>query len=106
MNRRPYERTKWAIAAAIIASPVLLLLAVMVRFHYGPADALFTLIVGTSTEWAPDFTEARFDQVSIGDSQEDVRRVIGDPLRSWSYTYSEGPLTIWAYAWQRTGSDN
>ena len=54
----------------------------------GRKDVLNELVFG-NTEWTASFSHSRFIQVSKGDKQEDVRRLIGKPLIV-SHTFSTG----------------
>ena len=63
--------------------------------HYTPADVFYTVLLGweTDTSWAKDYSERNFAKVTIGMTREEVRSIMGDPVRKplpgyWSYTYS------------------
>lgn len=71
-----------------------------IRFHYGWSDAFWRTAMTpfTGTLWADGFSEARFAEVRIGMSSQEVRALLGTPLKEWCG--SEG--CAWLYSWQDT----
>ena len=61
--------------------------------RYTPIDAYFSVVEKTDTSWAKDYSESNFNKVKIGMTQDEVRKIMGEPVRSangdyWGYTES------------------
>ncbi|CAN0317385.1 unnamed protein product [Ectocarpus fasciculatus] len=82
------------------------LLVQMVQQHYGVGDAATSLVLGADTEWAAQFSEATFDRVALGTSAEQVRELMGEPLRVWPASYPDNGSSGWSYSWQASESSN
>jgi hypothetical protein len=53
------------------------------------------------TRYAPDFSEEKFREVAVGQSQEDVRTRLGEPLRKWTHD----AIHYWAYSESPSSDD-
>lgn len=85
--------------------PLFVVLAVLPALGLcGCREAASTLYDGVSavaanleTRYAPGFSEEKFREVAVGQSREDVRTRLGEPLRTWKsptdeyWAYSESP---------------
>lgn len=64
---------------------------------FGDAVSYLMFLREDGTTFAPGFTEAKFDRVQIGMSEEEVTNVLGDPLQKQLnddktyWRYSTGP---------------
>jgi hypothetical protein len=71
-------------------------------------EGYFPLAPGLGTHFAPDYSEAAFDQIQIGDSKERVLELIGEPLERcdmgrtkdqfWCYS-TDGGFLLLDFAW-------
>jgi len=71
-----------------------------IRFHYGWSDAIWrtTMTLFTGTLWADGFSEAKFADVKIGMSSQEVKVLLGPPLKEWCGSKN----CAWLYSWQDT----
>jgi hypothetical protein len=62
----------------------------------------FALYPGISTQYARDFTDIGFRQIQIGDTQERVLELIGEPLWGCEKANADYPCsgTVWTYSYQ------
>lgn len=65
--------------------------------NYTLTDTLCSLVLGwaTDTRWADGFSEKNFSRIRIGMMQQEVRSIVGEPIRTpseqyWDYTISPG----------------
>lgn len=63
--------------------------------HYSPTDSFYCVILGwaTDTNWAGDYSESKFEKISIGMTRDEVQKIMGQPVWSpntdyWGYTWS------------------
>ncbi len=80
---RPSRRRR---VALLLGAALLLLLAakLLLRPAFGALYVATSDITATEdTLWAPGFSEAAFAQVREGDTREQVRARLGEPLRTW-----------------------
>jgi hypothetical protein len=71
-----------------------------IRFHYGWSDAVLRTAMAplAGTLWAEGFSETRFAAVRIGMSSQEVKALLGPPLKELC-----GPENCaWRYSWQDT----
>lgn len=57
-------------------------------------DGVSAVAASQETRYAPGFTEEKFREVAVGQSREDVRTRLGEPLKAWTVASSEH----WAYS--------
>jgi hypothetical protein len=62
--------------------------------HYTLADSLYSGFLGwmTDTSWAKGYSERNFAKVTVGMTEDEVRRIMGDPVWKPSSNY-------WGYTW-------
>ncbi len=72
--------------------------------HVSTLDGLpgFTLglVLGDDTEYAPHYSARGFRSVSLGMGEEEVRSLVGDPLRTWQ----DEEQSYWS--WSRSPHDS
>lgn len=81
------------------ARPLLLALAALglcgCREAAGAAyEGISAVAANIETRYAPGFSEERFREVGVGQSSEDVRTRLGEPLKTWKVSSGE----YWAYS--------
>ena len=58
----------------------------------GTGTLIFSMIFPTHTDYAPGFTEQKFDQIKVGMDTSEVKEILGMPLMRWQdqwcYTFS------------------
>jgi hypothetical protein len=62
--------------------------------HYSLADSFYSGMLGwmTDTSWAKGYSEGNFAKITVGMTEEEVRRIMGDPVWKPSSNY-------WGYTW-------
>jgi hypothetical protein len=95
----------------LLTTLTILMLGLMWLSHY----PYFLLNPGISTQFAPDFNDAGFRQIQIGDSRARVLELVGEPLwgcvksntgdpcggRDWTYSYEKEAFP--RFAWFHNG---
>lgn len=83
---------------ATLLRDVLLCVLVVPALCLGACFAGPLVLVATrETHYAPGYSEAKFSEVAVGQSREEVAALLGEPLRKWghdtseSWSYSESP---------------
>ncbi len=101
-----HSATKRIIVSFCILSLITLLSIYinMNRFLYDFSEAtyrsLFFLL--EDTIWSHGFSEDRFSKLRIGMNEQQVRSLLGEPLRK---TCGENSCE-WVYSWQKTGNSS
>jgi hypothetical protein len=72
-----------------------------------PPESYFVLYPSIDTEYAPDYTEEKFDEIQIGMSKDEVINMLGEPFIEDStknldgvdlgFRYPDGTTEIWSY---------
>jgi outer membrane protein assembly factor BamE (lipoprotein component of BamABCDE complex) len=89
--------TKLVIAAAVMAcvAPLSVVTYYGGVQHYTLADSLYSALLGWAmdTDWAAGYSEAKFSKINLGMTQDEVRKIMGEPIwmpntNYWGYTWS------------------
>ncbi len=57
-------------------------------------DGVSAVAANVETRYAPGYSDAKFREVAVGHSREDVRALLGEPLTEWTLGASE----TWNYS--------
>ncbi|MGK5094696.1 outer membrane protein assembly factor BamE [Deltaproteobacteria bacterium TL4] len=92
-----------------IISGLLILISIsvvhnMIRFHYDLGNALTRtfMYLWEDTKWASGLSEDTFAKIRLGMSQDEVLKLLGEPLRKTC----DSSGCEWVYTWQKTGVDD
>lgn len=71
----------------------------MARFYYSFSDALARTLLAPieGTVWPEGFSESAFANLKIGMTMDDVRSLVGKPMKEACYETEAGPGCTWNY---------
>jgi|ERR1043166_7904618 hypothetical protein len=91
-----FKILKFAAGGAVVLILLPLVIATYYRGvqHYTLTDSLYSGFLGwmTDTSWSKSYSEGNFAKVTIGMSEDEVRKIMGDPVWKPSSNY-------WGYTW-------
>lgn len=71
----------------------------VVRFHYGFSDALARTLLAPieGTVWPENFSESAFATLKAGMTMDEVKNVLGKPIKEECFKTEVGASCIWNY---------